>query len=437
MDAQEPAPTEGRNRTRKRARRRPRGVQVIERDGYWHAHGSLRVDSRSVRVRRSLGLAVVAATCEQAELAREELVGEIKARITGKIGRGDPVAVAAAAYLRRPRKRPLRPSSIRIVKEVVARFGLRRLNEVSAGEWRGWIDGEQGRSGFRPGRMSGRAAATRERHLNGVLAFLAFAKRNHGLAELPSFERDQAARNPNRRMRRRVEELRPDLTQLLFDCAHITIRAQLAVERATGARVSSVLFAARLCDLILAKGREQITFPGTKNGEDVTAVLDRTAVAVLKDYLKWRGRLHEREAPLFVTFRRQPYVDNGREWGGANKTGFNAAKRRARKAILATAGAEETRLRWRGQLKAAAEARARGEADAALIGKVTQHWFRHRLATVMLRKDPRAAMEQGGWLDIRSVIGYSHDVPEYRRQLVAEADDIDTLLTRGKNARAR
>jgi hypothetical protein len=44
----------------------------------------------------------------------------------------------------------------------------------------------------------------------------------------------------------------------------------------------------------------------------------------------------------------------------------------------------------------------------------------------MLRKDPRAAIEQcqqGGWLDIRSVIGYSHDVPEYRRQLVAEMDD--------------
>jgi hypothetical protein len=58
-----------------------------------------------------------------------------------------------------------------------------------------------------------------------------------------------------------------------------------------------------------------------------------------------------------------------------------------------------------------------------LLGKVTQHWFRHRLATSMPRKDPRAAMEQGGWLDIRSVIGYSHDVPEYRRQLVAEMDD--------------
>ncbi len=65
--------------------------------------------------------------------------------------------------------------------------------------------------------------------------------------------------------------------------------------------MSSVLFAARVCDLILAKGREQITFPGTKNGEDVTAVLDRTAVDILKDYLKWRGKLHDREAPLFLT----------------------------------------------------------------------------------------------------------------------------------------
>jgi hypothetical protein len=64
----------------------------------------------------------------------------------------------------------------------------------------------------------------------------------------------------------------------------------------------------------------------------------------------------------------------------------------------------------------------RAHADAELLGKVTQHWFRHRLATLMLRKDPRATMEQGGWLDIRSVIGYAHDVPEYRRQLVAEMD---------------
>jgi hypothetical protein len=55
------------------------------------------------------------------------------------------------------------------------------------------------------------------------------------------------------------------------------------------------------------------------------------------------------------------------------------------------------------------------EADAVLLGRVTQHWIRHMLATRLLRKDPRAAMEQGGWLDIRSVIGYAQDVPEHRR----------------------
>jgi site-specific recombinase XerD len=423
MDAKSPAPAKRGDRKGKRPGRRPRGVQVVERDGYWHAHGSLRVDGRSVRVRRSLGLAVVAASLDQAEVARDELLDEIKARVTGKVGRGDPVAVAAAAYLRRKRKRPLRPSSIVIVKETTARFGLRRLNDIPAAEWRAWIDGEQGPNGFRPGRMTGRASSTRERHLNGVLAFLAFAKREHGLGSLPSFERDGAARNPNKRARRRVAELRPELIQLLFDSAHITIRAQLAVERCTGARVSSVLFAARICDLILAKGREQITFPQTKNGEDVTAVLDRTAVNILKDYLNWRGRLHDREAPLFLTFRRQPYVDNGRTSGGPNRTGFNAAKRRACTAILEHAATEEARLRRRGQHKAADDVRDRAQADAALLGKVTQHWFRHRLATLLLRKDPRAAMEQGGWLDIRSVIGYAHDTPEYRRRLVTEIDD--------------
>ncbi len=95
-----------------------------------------------------------------------------------------------------------------------------------------------------------------------------------------------------------------------------------------------------------------------------------------------------------------------------------------REAILERAAAEEARLRRRGQHQAADDVRDRAQADAALLGKVTQHWFRHRLATLMLRRDPRATMEQGGWLDIRSVIGYSHDVPEYRRQLVAAIDDV-------------
>jgi hypothetical protein len=150
----------------------------------------------------------------------------------------------------------------------------------------------------------------------------------------------------------------------------------------------------------------------------------------LRDYLKLRGKLHDREAPLFLTFRRQPYTDNGKAGGGQNKTGFNAAKRRAAAAILAAGKATHARLTKAGQRKSAAEARDQAGADAALIGKVTQHWFRHALAQKMLRRDPRSAMEQGGWLDIRSVMGYSHDAPEYRRQLVNEIDDMSASTSR-------
>ncbi|WP_164127793.1 hypothetical protein, partial [Stenotrophomonas maltophilia] len=75
---------------------------------------------------------------------------------------------------------------------------------------------------------------------------------------------------------------------------------------------------------------------------------------VLKDYVKWRGKLHDREAPLFLTYRRKPYVDNGRAYGGQNKTGFRAEKRRAAAAVLAQGKAEAARLARLGQRKAAA-----------------------------------------------------------------------------------
>jgi hypothetical protein len=93
-------------------------------------------------------------------------------------------------------------------------------------------------------------------------------------------------------------------------------------------------------------------------------------------------------------------------------------------ALKAEAEAEERRLRRAGRRKAADDLRDRTASDAVLLGKMTQHWFRHRLATILVRQDPRGAMEQGGWLDIRSVMGYAHDVPEHRARLVAEADDL-------------
>ena len=60
--------------------------------------------------------------------------------------------------------------------------------------------------------------------------------------------------------------------------------------------------------------------------------------------------------------------------------------------------------------------------------RVTQHWFRHILATRM-RGDLRAAMEQGGWRDERSILGYISDVPAERSQIVAGFDDFGTIQT--------
>jgi len=64
--------------------------------------------------------------------------------------------------------------------------------------------------------------------------------------------------------------------------------------------------------------------------------------------------------------------------------------------------------------------------DVALLRQVTPHWFRHRLATVMLATgDIRSAMEQGGWEDSRSLLGYAHDVPQRRRALILAMDAPD------------
>jgi hypothetical protein len=122
--------------------------------------------------------------------------------------------VAALGYLTAPRARPLGASTVRIVKELKNRFDGRRLNAISADDWRCWVDE----------RMAGYKAETRERFLNGVIGFLNFAHRNHGLAAIPKFERDRKARNPNRRARRRTEELRPELIRAVFDAAHISLR---------------------------------------------------------------------------------------------------------------------------------------------------------------------------------------------------------------------
>jgi hypothetical protein len=51
---------------------------------------------------------------------------------------------------------------------------------------------------------------------------------------------------------------------------------------------------------------------------------------------------------------------------------------------------------------------------------ITQHWFRHLLATTMiaLRAPVRVGMDQGGWLTVESLMAYAHDVPDVRHAVV-------------------
>ena len=307
-----------------------------------------------------------------------------------------------------------------MIQEITAAFGLRRVGEILESEWSAFVDT----------RHAGNSSETRERFLNALLGFLSWcAKKPRRWGTVPVIDRDKEARNPRRRKKRAVTDLSPSLINFMLGHAAPHLAAQLWTEWSTGARVSSILHGCRLCDVILAEGREQITFHDTKNGETVTAVLHPRAAQAIRDYLKVRGRVHDREGKLFLTHRGKPYSENTE--GTQNKTAFNAMKRRARKALRRSTFEKARQFLDRGDRDAAAELVASGRAAHRLIGRVTQHWFRHMLAT-RFRGDIKGAMEQGGWIDERSVMGYTLDAPEHRGKTVATFDDglFSTSLTR-------
>jgi len=258
--------------------------------------------------------------------------------------------------------------------------------------------------------MSERAVSTRERYLNILMALLNYARGNGWLRGLPEFTRISAARKPKSRMRRRVRELTHELVAMMIEASPPHLKALLAFMWSTGARVSSILYGCRFCDIDLREAEEQAVLHKTKTGEDVGPALHPWAAKILREYVAYRGIPEDPESPFFLTHRGIPYRDNGRAWGGQTKTAFNTMKRRV-----------AARLRAAGR---------NGEAD--LILKVTPHWFRHYLATHLLAKgfDLVTVMRQGGWLTMESVQTYAHGVTERQRQAAAALDTVDTPSTR-------
>jgi hypothetical protein len=390
-------------------------------------HGTVIAQGRRIRIRRSTRLPARPDLCEEADAERCRIEKEIRGEISGGPRRGPHVSIAAKAYLSRKRERPLGPSSVAVIKEITAEFGLRQIGDILESEWSAFVDA----------RHVDNKSQTRERFLNSLLAFLAWcAAKPRYWGTVPAIDRDKTARNVRRRAKRAVTDLSPRLIEFMLSYAAPHLAAQLWTEWSTGGRVSSILHGCRLCDVMLAEGREQITFHDTKNNETVTAVLHPRAAQAIRDYLEVRGRLHDREGKLFCTHRGRPYSE--KSYGTQNKTAFNAMKRRAQKALRGTVFVEARQFMARGDTQAAARLVSDARGEHRLIGRVTQHWFRHLLAT-RFRGDIKGAMAQGGWIDERSVMGYTLDAPEHRRQIVVtfDKDIFGTSLTRGGNASSK
>lgn len=387
---------------RGKRKKAPIGLRIVARGSSLYIMGTVRGAGRSRSIRRGTGLPDTPQGRIDAEAVRDRWASEIRAELVHGIRPSTALAVAAAAYLALPRKRQFNAYDVRAIKEITARFGARKLNAIADADWIAFVDQRQ----------KGNQPQTRERYLASICSFLTWCMKpaRAWLDRLPAWERlPPKDRQSAAHERRRVAELRPELIVLLIENASWHLRGQLAVIWSTGARVSSILYGCRLCDVILAPGREQITFTATKNDKPNTASLHPWSADQLRAYLKQRGRLEAREGPLFLTDRGEPYADNAKAWGGQTRRAFHTARWRTVKQLL----------------RAAVRARRAGDdadyvqhrTDARLIAQVTPHWFRHLIATNMLsgRVDIKSVMEQAGWLDPRMALRYAHLVKSAQR----------------------
>lgn len=429
MDGKRISGATGRGTPSRSRKKRSPGLAVVERDGYWHIHGTLRAAGRSALYRKSLGLAATAENRDAAEAEKLRIEREFRDATIHGVRPSVPLGVAADQFLA---KHPgLKPFERRVIKEITAEFGLRRIDQIGDDEWDNLVTK----------RHLGNKPSSRERWLNALYAFLNWCRQKprHWLAELPALERDTAAARPKHRRARRVAELTPALILFLAQHASPHLKGPLAIMWCGGARVASLLYECRLCDYIAAPGREQLTLHRTKSGEPVVVAVHAPAAALMREYLAWRGELADREAPLFVTPKRGrdgkwlPYALKVGE-GGQLKRTWEGMLRRAAATVARDAAVAAMRLRRR-DTKAAREVIAIARDRIGLIRQITPHWFRHALATAMLSKggDIRAVMDQAGWVDSRSPMGYIHDVPERRRAVVNMLVDEEVSAALGQH----
>jgi hypothetical protein len=75
-----------------------------------------------------------------------------------------------------------------------------------------------------------------------------------------------------------------------------------------------------------------------------------------------------------------------------------------------------------------------GLTEEGSFGPADSH---HLLATALGRKNPEAAMRQGGWKDMRSLAGYMMTDAEYRCELIERRGLTGTKVSRRKRSDGR
>lgn len=398
--------------------RRAVGLGIVERDGRWHVHGTVVVKDRSRRVRRSTGLVATRENLVAANELRRQIETEVRDQFLYGIYPSVPFTEAVTTFLKRKKKKLPPAYDVYWFNELKTVFGTRNVNSVPDDEWSAWVDKRT--EHMRP--------ASKQHYIYRIMAFLRWCagRKRRWLTELPVFERDEEEKRPRRRARR-VGNLRPELVGLLVEHASPHYGAQVAMHWCTGARVSSLIFGCRLRDYIDTPGKEKIIFRHTKNGEDVEAIVDPWTAQIMSRYLKWRGKLHDRSGPLFISARRQPYKErfitiDGVETtltGGETRVSFRGMVSRAGRELRRRALTEAAALRHQGHNADARKLWHATQSDLELLDDLTPHWFRHLLATEYVATgDLRSGMEQGGWLHLKSLLSYAHDIPEHRRSIV-------------------
>ena len=374
----------GRPKAPERKAKNPRGIHVIVRDGFWHVHGTLRVQGQSIRVRKTLGIPASRPE-EDAIAARNKIENDLINQVIHGIKPDLSFAEAALRYLEKPRRRALGPRSLQIVKEVSKHFGLRSLSAINSSAIADYVRLKH----------AGKKAESAERYLTALYAVLRYAHRMEWIDRVPHVERDKAARGHKRQPNKGY--LLAKEIELLVDCSADHLRPLLATLASAGSRVTETLYVP-IKNFDLTRGQARFLAEDTKNGTSRWCTINDWAAAILEKSFRRRT---DRDAPAFLTQRGVPYSQRATETGcgGQIKQGFATAASRAA-AIIAD--------KWKTPDR------------ARLVRKATPHWLRHSMASDLAARGVgiKTLMDAGGWLDTRSVTHYLHGVPDAVRSAI-------------------